>query len=378
MKKDFIVDILEKERILRLYESAGYKKNIINESFSDKVISVQKALKSSGENLGNSGPNRDGVDGDYGILTKKAVMSYQRKKGLDIDGSVGPCTAKSLGVQPLIGSGPCADPKVKTSKTVPDTGKTKDLSKTNVKNESYNCISVTKDTCSKISPSKETIIGSGAKTEGCTAYVRKCLSQYDQELYAGAGAWFTAREILSKGGKSKYNMYTDGSVNYDKLNASNITKSECDFHDKEGLHKDTQKPKIKDIITKMMPSKSSVSLSSLKLGDIVGIYYPNSTNMGKAFCQRAIGNNLFPNEKFKFSGKPFTFNTHVGFVGAIKDGNPIIFHNTEGTYRATPAKDMISSNAKGMISWVISDPDIEELMPGYEKPKEESWWSSLF
>jgi hypothetical protein len=90
-----------------------------------------------------------------------------------------------------------------------------------------------------------------------------------------------------------------------------------------------------------------------------------------------LGNNLFQNGNFKFSGKPFTFNTHVGFVGAIKDGNPLIFHNVEGKYLSTPADKMTSNNRKGMISWVISDPDISKKMPNYVKPEEKSWLDKI-
>jgi peptidoglycan hydrolase-like protein with peptidoglycan-binding domain len=377
MKKNLIVDVLEKQRILNLHENAGYKSNLLNESYSDKVKSIQKALLNNGINLGKSGPNKDGVDGNYGDMTKKAVETFQRKNRLKDDGAVGPCTAKSLGVDPLVGSGPCKDPNVKLVKVKTDSSKTTDKLKIDNQKEPYDCIAVTKDTCSKISPSSETTIGQGASTEGCTAYVRKCLSQYDKQLYAGQGAWFTAKELLNSGGKQKYNMYTDGSVNHLDFDQKNITKIECDFHSSTGLHRDHKNPRIKEIITDMMPSSSSVPLSSLRLGDIVGIYYPTSSNMGKAFCQRALENNLFQNGNFKFSGKPFTFNTHVGFVGAIKDGNPLIFHNVEGKYLSTPADKMTSNNRKGMISWVISDPDISKKMPNYVKPEEKSWLDKI-
>ncbi|MEY4572188.1 MAG: hypothetical protein RLZ10_1414, partial [Bacteroidota bacterium] len=39
----------------------------------DKVIELQNRLKSLGVNLGTSGPNKDGVDGRFGNLTKKAL-----------------------------------------------------------------------------------------------------------------------------------------------------------------------------------------------------------------------------------------------------------------------------------------------------------------
>jgi uncharacterized protein YijF (DUF1287 family) len=38
-------------------------------------------------------------------------------------------------------------------------------------------------------------------------------------------------------------------------------------------------------------------------------------------------------------------NTHVGIVGSIKDGVPLIFHNITGTVRAEPA-------SKLRIMWV--------------------------
>ena len=84
MKNNFIVDILEKERILRLHESAGYNTNIINENFSDKVKSVQRALNSSGEYLGTSGFNKDGVDGEFGAMTEKALLDAKGVKQISL------------------------------------------------------------------------------------------------------------------------------------------------------------------------------------------------------------------------------------------------------------------------------------------------------
>lgn len=43
----------------------------------DKVIELQNKLKSLGANLGNGGPNKNGVDGRFGELTKKAIISVQ-------------------------------------------------------------------------------------------------------------------------------------------------------------------------------------------------------------------------------------------------------------------------------------------------------------
>jgi hypothetical protein len=50
---------------------------ILNEQSSDQVMEVQRRLKSCfGAYLGKSGPNKDGVDGIAGELTKRAIETY--------------------------------------------------------------------------------------------------------------------------------------------------------------------------------------------------------------------------------------------------------------------------------------------------------------
>jgi len=71
-------------------------------SNDQNITLIQKKLKDLRYNLGKSGPNGDGVDGEYGRLTRLAVQDFQRKNGLiPIDGIVGPNTARVLGVDPL-------------------------------------------------------------------------------------------------------------------------------------------------------------------------------------------------------------------------------------------------------------------------------------
>jgi len=63
---------------------------------------LQLMLVTLGYDLGKTGENNDGVDGDFGNLTRKAVEDFQRKnmdwegKPLDADGLVGPETADAL------------------------------------------------------------------------------------------------------------------------------------------------------------------------------------------------------------------------------------------------------------------------------------------
>lgn len=90
--------------------------------------------------------------------------------------------------------------------------------------------------------------------------------------------------------------------------------------------------------------------SGLQLDDLVGIYNPDSPNHLKAF--KAAG------KKYFFDGDPnrpgntltkkkigFSFNTHVGIVAAMKDGEPIVFHNVHGNVISEPAKNL-------QITWV--------------------------
>ena len=84
----------------------------------------------------------------------------------------------------------------------------------------------------------------------------------------------------------------------------------------------------------------------LKIDDVVGLYNEGSKNHEKAF--------YYGGEKWFKDGKPqdsirmgngWGMNTHVGIVGAIKDGVPLIFHNVDGNVISDPA-----SNLK--IAWV--------------------------
>jgi len=92
----------------------------------------------------------------------------------------------------------------------------------------------------------------------------------------------------------------------------------------------------------------------LKVGDVVGIFYPPSLHHVKAFnlsgkryhfANGDLGNTV----KIKRIGH--TFNTHVGIVGAIKNGVPLIFHNVGD--KKTKKGQLISSPLnKLQIVWV--------------------------
>jgi len=63
----------------------------------ESVEEWQRVLKKHGYDIGTAGPNKDGVDGDFGTKTDTATKAYQRSKGLLVDGDVGTKTWLSAG-----------------------------------------------------------------------------------------------------------------------------------------------------------------------------------------------------------------------------------------------------------------------------------------
>ena len=234
-------------------------------------------------------------------------------------------------------------------------------------NKKYNCIAISKEECDKISSTSDTVISTGSE-KACARYMNKCLSKYDEQL---AGHAWTVLNLLKGRGVAteKYNMFKND-INWDglwrELEKSKVTNKSCKCH--EADHADGNcNTGIPNAIQNSYPSKTGFDISSLELGDIVGMYHNPSTNKGQAFCGKV---------KFDKSGKvikttPFEFNTHVGFVVAIKNGVPIILHNignekqNQGLHHATPATKLLSKNGT-MIAWVAKDNEITKRM-NFEK-----------
>jgi len=60
------------------------------------VESLQVKLVHYGYDLGNFGPNKNGVDGKYGDKTVTAVKEFQKDAGIKVDGLFGPESLKAL------------------------------------------------------------------------------------------------------------------------------------------------------------------------------------------------------------------------------------------------------------------------------------------
>jgi len=351
MKNTFLISEDEKSRILMMHENSTknlYLNLITEESVYNPLTgAIQKKLNFLGF---NAGP----IDGKYGKKTACAVAAFQAANGLFVDGKAGKDTAKKIdGVEPYfpknVNITACKGLSTTPNKQKPSDGKLQDPLINNEK-----CVSIPQDLCPKISTGSEKNIGEGG-SEGCAEFVTKFL-----ELGYMGNAWAAFNTVKKYG--VKYNMFTDGTIKWDKIRndikKNGINTQTCGCFNQEGEGKDktcTDGTKVSKTISSFYPSSSSIDLNNLKVGDIVGMYWKNSGNKGKAFCERALQRGLGNDGTFK-DVDPFTFNTHVGYVGAIKNGVPIIYHSVHGKRLATPANQLLSSTGNGMITWVTGSP----------------------
>jgi hypothetical protein len=65
-------------------------------SKGDDVKELQQKLVSFNFDLGNFGPNGDGIDGKYGNVTSNVIKKIQQQSGIKVDGIYGPNTHKAL------------------------------------------------------------------------------------------------------------------------------------------------------------------------------------------------------------------------------------------------------------------------------------------
>ena len=332
----------------------------------EKINSVKK-LQQKLMDLGFLKTDSMVPTGYFGNITKIALDKYNGVK-TPIYGLKNPNQGSYNPLKPF---NPIKNAKQGTSNPIKNT-------KQGTPNTKYNCIAISKEECDKISSTSDTVISTGSE-KACARYMNKCLSKYDKDL---AGHAWTVLNLLKGRGVAteKYNMFKSD-INWDglwrDLEKSKVTNKSCECH-KEDHADGNCNTGIPKAIQNSYPSKTGIDISSLELGDIVGMYYNPSTNKGQAFCQRA---------KFDRSGKviktaPFEFNTHVGFVVAIKNGVPIILHNigneNQGLHHATPATKLLSKNGT-MIAWVAKDNEIKKGLESERtgKPKERGFFDNV-
>lgn len=294
----------------------------------------------------------------YGPLTRDAVKKFQRQERLTPTGEYDQTTRNILSMKsPLL---------VGNIKPGKQTSGILGLTDTAV-TDSGDCVGLDKKQCAKISSTKAVPIPGKEQAE-CARYVTKCLSQYDSNWRGLGNAW-NARSIRTNAlnkGTEKYNMFSTANMDWKKIwndiKSQGITKEYCQKY-KASARSDEKNNigKIQKIGRDNIPTKSGVNISSLEPGDIIGLWHGSTTSLGKAMCDRLV-DDLGLDDKGNFKQLPFTYNTHVGFVTAIKDGVPIIAHNVSGNVEALPANQALYITDPNMITWVVSDPDVQSSL----------------
>lgn len=332
------------------------------QSYIDFVKEAQRKLMELGYDLG---PRKD--DGIIGRMTRKALSDFQLKNGGNGKGNLGPFTAKKLGIEYVDrGSSTVIGSDGKTKKD--STGKVTSGSdgKTDTKNQSCSSFEIfpsVSDTLTKVCAGQTSGVAKGP--DGCSEYVRQKTGKWQGNAWH---AYKTKGYPSISGFKSlvanKSNLDTMANI-FQKINSqsSGISAS--------GINSSGTHDNIRSLMGAAIPGQSS--FKGLKMGDVVGIYYPSSQHHGEAFFQGATGmssdgtkvtsgpyfvvdengktrpwaiSDIGKNVKIKpgkslQGGEHFGFNTHLGFVGAKKpNGEPIIYHNVSGNILATPLSQM--------------------------------------
>ena len=313
----------------------------------DEVSAVQQKLIDLGL------LNIPSPTGYFGNQTDLAVKTFQDKNGLAVDGIVGINTRPKL-------LGADSSTLVKTIK---------DTSFTN--NDKYKQVQISdtlKSNNINIDSSKENILFT-VKEEGCAEWVSNKLGALG--VNRQGNAWH-ARAIDED--LIEFNAFKNLSSSVLSEMASIFT-----FINSNPKEKVAER-RIKSLVQKIIPQQAQIK-PMLNVNDIVGMYYEDSENFTKAFFEGATGridmgtggkvtspyfrrkDNGSPwtpedlGQKIEFvpgntlkSGGGFTFNTHLGYVGAIVDGEPIIFHSIHQKIHSTPFSKM----NKVKILWVKS------------------------
>lgn len=313
--------ITETQLIHIVKNNVRENKETINE---DKTIeAIQKALILKGYDVGPKGP-----DGVLGADTRKAVAKYQKDNGIQQTGFPGRITKGKLGI-----TGTTQTSQPKTQKPVGDSA----LSST-ISSDFKSLFSIDK------LKATDSMYVCKAGQSSCGQFI----NDFSEKLDFVGDAWLA--HDFDGIGKRIWSVYTNLSPNF--IDA--ITKTYIAIH-KAGGWKDSgpMSETIKTINQSL--SKNQPSAATLKVDDVVGIFYPPSSHHEEAFYQ--AGKNYFIKDKSGnltkgktlSGGKGFGMNTHVGIVGAIKDGVPLIFHNITGSVFSDPYNKLKNG---GKIVWI--------------------------
>jgi len=317
--------ITENQLINIIKNNVRENREILNED--DNIKAIQNALISKGYDVGPKG-----ADGILGPNTRKAVTKYQKDNGIKQTGFPGPITKGKLGIT---GTSQTTQPTTQptTQKPVGNNTLSSNISggfksvfsmdKLNVNDSMWVC---------------------KAGQDSCGQFV----NDFSVKLKFVGDAWLA--HDLDGLGTRIWSVYTNLRPGWIEA----ITQTFIAISKRGGWKDDGPMSeniiRINDGLTKNQPSAAT-----LKVDDVIGIYYPPSSHHEEAFYE--AGKNYFIKDRSGnlikgttlSGGKGFGMNTHVGIVGAIKNGVPLIFHNIGGDVYSDPYNKL---RGGGKIVWV--------------------------
>jgi hypothetical protein len=333
MKK--IIKLTESDLEQIVLKVLSESSNVLTEQASNNITAIQQALVKKGYNIGTFG-----VDGIYGRNTKNAVIKFQKDNGIKQTGYVGPITAKALGVQPLN--------KTTTNTTTKPQNKKETQLNIIPKDSSLssNIDSGFKDkfNINKLSTTDSTYV--------CKAGQKNCgqfVNDFSKKLAYVGNAWLA--HDLDQVGKRVFSSYTS-------LTPQQVEKIYNIFKqiEKQGGPEERKSGgQVENIKSLQQSLVKTIPQSALKVDDVVGIYYPDSTHHEEAFHEAgkpyfvSDGKGGWKKGNTIAGGKGFGMNTHVGIVGGKKDGVPLIFHNIGGDVYSDPYNKL---RGGGKIMWI--------------------------
>jgi peptidoglycan hydrolase-like protein with peptidoglycan-binding domain len=286
-------------------------KNVsIDSGNEEEVMRIQEILKSKGYDLGKYGKNKDGIDGIYGKMTKKALTEYNKNK--EIDGIVGNKTIKSF-----------RQYKMKDSESVSQTYKEdiKEKKETEIqrnlqqkgyfkaKEDDFNY-----DT-ENILLKKERNTFKINNNQTCNS--KECAYYVNQEI----------EQKIKTQGRERIGAYGDAWTIYDNLMRSGAQEIYNAFPNKKQISTNPE-----GYLSTITDKKVPVSPKDLRPGDVIHMYYGGSPNVNKAYQQGSR-----------------VWSTHLGLIKEGKNGELYVEHNVNGKIYREPLNKILnneSTNAK--------------------------------
>jgi peptidoglycan hydrolase-like protein with peptidoglycan-binding domain len=317
-------------------------KILLEQSSKENIINIQKELIKRGYDVG-----RMGADGIFGSNTKNAVIKFQKDNGIKQTGFVGDVTSKALGVNSMSKKSNQTTVKTSTKKTQKTNNSDKiqtGISKDSILSPSIDVGFKNKFNIAKLSDKDSTFVCKAGQTE-CGQFV----NDFSKKLSYVGNAWLA--HDLDQVGKRVVSAYTS-------LNPQQVEKVFNIFKQIErqgGPEERKSGGQVENIKKLQQELIKPVSAASLKVDDVVGIYYPGSGHHEEAFHEAgkpyfvSDGKGGWKKGGTIQKGKGFGMNTHVGIVGGMKNGVPLIFHNIGGDVYSDPYNKL---RGGGKIAWI--------------------------